>query len=44
MKDLNKKDKWTKQEALKVLIYCANTLKMIPSKTKIAKAKKALSN
>jgi len=42
--DLNKKENWTKAEAFKMMIYCANTLKMVPSKNKISKAKKALSN
>lgn len=41
--ELNNKEKWTKSEALKMMLYCVNTLKVIPSKKKIIKAKNALS-
>jgi len=40
--ELNKKEKWTKSEALKMMIYCVKTLKMMPSEKKINKAKIAL--
>ena len=40
--ELNKKPKWTQKEALKMLIYCASTLRVLPSKSKIAKAKKSI--
>lgn len=40
--ELNKKEKWTITETAKMLLYCANVLKVIPSKNKINKAKKAI--
>jgi len=40
--ELNRKEKWTKSEALKMMLYCVSTLKIMPSKRKILKAKNAM--
>lgn len=40
--ELNKKEKWTKSEALKMMLYCLKTFKTMPSEKKINKAKIAL--